>query len=76
MSLRYVRAYLSEIDFPPQAHVLEIGCGTGVVTRILAQWPGVAQAMGADPSAVFIAKARALAQGIPNLFFQEGDGRT
>jgi len=31
---------------------------------------------GIDPSAVFIAKARALADGIPNLSFEEGDGRS
>jgi ubiquinone/menaquinone biosynthesis C-methylase UbiE len=68
--------YLSEVDFPPAAKVLEIGCGTGVVSRILAQWPRVAQVLGVDPSPVFIAKARGLAQGIPNLSFEEGDGRS
>ena len=70
-----LHAYLSEIDFPPEAKVLEIGCGTGAVTRTLAQWPGVAQAVGVDPSAVFLARARALSRGIPNLYFEEGDGR-
>ena len=69
-------AYLSEINFPPEAYVLEIGCGTGTVTRTLAQWPGVAQAVGVDPSAVFITKAHLLSQGIPNLRFEEGDGRS
>lgn len=69
-------AYLSEIEFPPAAKVLEIGCGTGAVSRILARWPGVAQVTGVDPSAVFIAKARALAHDIPNLSFEEGDGRS
>jgi ubiquinone/menaquinone biosynthesis C-methylase UbiE len=69
-------AYLAKIDFPPEAKVLEIGCGTGAVTRTLAQWPGVAQAVGIDPSPVFIAKARTLAQGIPKLAFEEGDGRS
>jgi trans-aconitate methyltransferase len=58
-----LHAYLSEIDFPPEAKVLEIGCGTGAVTRTLAQWPSVAQAIGVDPSAVFIARARSLSQG-------------
>lgn len=70
------RAYLSNIDFPSDAKVLEIGCGTGAVTRILAKWPGVVQAVGVDPSAVFIEKAHSLAQGIPNISFQEGDGRS
>jgi ubiquinone/menaquinone biosynthesis C-methylase UbiE len=70
------QAYLSAIEFPPNAHVLEIGCGTGAITRLLAQWPGVARAVGVDPSPVFIAKARELAHGIPNLTFEEGDGRS
>jgi ubiquinone/menaquinone biosynthesis C-methylase UbiE len=68
--------YLSQVNFPPGAKVLEIGCGTGAVSRMLAQWPGVAQVLGVDPSPVFIAKARALAQGIPNLSFKESDGRS
>jgi ubiquinone/menaquinone biosynthesis C-methylase UbiE len=70
------RAYISEIEFPPAAQVLEIGCGTGAVSRTLAHWPGVAQMTGVDPSAVFIAKARALSYDIPNLSFEEGDGRS
>jgi ubiquinone/menaquinone biosynthesis C-methylase UbiE len=70
-----LRMYLAEINFPPQAQVLEIGCGTGAVTRTLAQWPGVARAVGVDPSAVFITRARALSQGFPNLTFEEADGR-
>ncbi len=69
-------AYLSEIEFPPAAQVLEIGCGTGAVSRVLAQWPGVAHVTGVDPSAVFVAKARALAIAIPNLIFEEADGRS
>jgi ubiquinone/menaquinone biosynthesis C-methylase UbiE len=69
-----LRAYLSEIEFPHDSRVLEIGCGTGAVTRTLAQWPGVAQATGVDPSEVFIRRARALAQNIPNVSFEQGDG--
>lgn len=69
-------AYLSTIDFPPEARVLEIGCGTGAVTRMLAMWPRVAQTVGVDPSSVFIARAQSLAQGMPNLSFQKGDGRS
>jgi ubiquinone/menaquinone biosynthesis C-methylase UbiE len=68
-------AYLAEVDFPPGARVLEIGCGTGAVTRVLARWPGVAEAVGVDPSPVFIAKARELATALENAAFEEADGR-
>jgi len=71
-----VRSYLSEVDFPRDAKVLEIGCGTGSVTRTLAGWPGVASATGVDPSPVFIERARKLADGINNIDFLEGDGRS
>ena len=55
-------------------HVIEIGSGTGGVTRTLAQWPGVSEAVGVDPSQVFISKARELGEAIPNLSFEIGDG--
>lgn len=71
-----LRSYLSEITFPKQARVLEIGCGTGAVTRTLAGWPGVSTAVGIDPSATFITKARELSKGIHNVSFEIADGRT
>jgi ubiquinone/menaquinone biosynthesis C-methylase UbiE len=70
-----LRAYLSEIQLPEGADVLEVGCGTGAVTRALAQMPGVKAAVGVDPSPVFVAKARDLATSQPQLSFQIGDGR-
>jgi cyclopropane fatty-acyl-phospholipid synthase-like methyltransferase len=42
--------YLTDADIPQGACVLEVGCGTGAVTRVLAAWPGVAEAVGVDPS--------------------------
>jgi ubiquinone/menaquinone biosynthesis C-methylase UbiE len=69
------RAYLGAIAFPPAAQVLEIGCGTGAVSRMLARRPGVDRVIGIDPSAVFVERARALAGDIGNLAFEQGDGR-
>ena len=68
-------SYLSEIEFRPGARVLEIGCGTGAVTRVLARQPAVADAVGVDPSPVFIAKAHELAGAAANMTFEQGDGR-
>jgi SAM-dependent methyltransferase len=69
------RAFLAEVPFPDGARVLEVGCGTGVLTRVLARWPGVGEVVGVDPAPVFLAKARELAAGLPNLRFEEADGR-
>jgi ubiquinone/menaquinone biosynthesis C-methylase UbiE len=71
-----LQSYLSEIEFAQGATVLEIGCGTGPVTRTLAGWPGVARVVGIDPSEVFIGRARELASEISNLSFIRGDGRS
>jgi SAM-dependent methyltransferase len=70
-----LKTYLHDAAIPPGAHVLEVGCGTGAVTRVLATWPGVAQALGVDPSPVLVAKARELGAGLATLTFEEADGR-
>jgi ubiquinone/menaquinone biosynthesis C-methylase UbiE len=71
-----LRTYLSDIEFPNAARVLEVGCGTGAVTRALARWPGVAEVVGIDPSPVFLAKARELGKALTNASFEEADGRS
>lgn len=71
-----LRLYLSEIEFPDKAHVLEIGCGTGAVARTLARWPRVARVIGVDPSPTFVAKADSLSTAIANVSFKVADGRS
>ena len=68
--------YLSWVDFPKAARVLDAGCGTGAVSRDLARWANVDEVVGMDPSPVFLEKARELAAGVPNLRFEEGDARS
>jgi ubiquinone/menaquinone biosynthesis C-methylase UbiE len=67
--------YLADAAIPQGARVLEIGCGTGAVTRVLAAWPGVVKAVGVDPSPVFVAKAQELSAGLATLAFAVAGGR-
>jgi ubiquinone/menaquinone biosynthesis C-methylase UbiE len=69
------RAFLADIVFPSQARVLEVGCGTGVLTRVLGRWPNVGEVVGVEPVPLFLAKARALAADLLNVSFREADGR-
>jgi SAM-dependent methyltransferase len=70
-----LQTYLTDAAFSQGARVLEVGCGTGAVTRLLARWPGVGEAIGVDPSPVFLARARELANGLTTLSFEEAAGR-
>lgn len=69
------RAFLDAVAFPPEARVLDVGCGTGVLTRVLAGWPNVVSVVGVDPARSLLEKARVAAAGLPNVTFREGDGR-
>lgn len=69
-------AYLAAAAIQAGARVLEVGCGTGAVTRVLAAWPGVARAIGVDPSPAFVARARDLTAGLASLSFGVADGRS
>ena len=69
-----LRDYLSEISFPENAKVLEIGCGTGPVCRVLGTWPNVAKVVGVDPSNVLLDKARELSNGSDAIEYLVADG--
>jgi ubiquinone/menaquinone biosynthesis C-methylase UbiE len=65
--------YLASIQLPPATRVLEVGCGTGPVTRALAKSFPNSAVLGIDPSPLFIEQAVRLADGQPNLDFRDGD---
>jgi SAM-dependent methyltransferase len=67
--------YLARIDWPPVARVVEIGCGTGAITRALAARPTVSEVVGVEPSPGLVKRARKLAAALPTVSFIEADGR-
>lgn len=70
------RTFLANIPFPADAQVLEVGCGTGVLTRVLASWPQVGSVVGVDAAPSLLVKARELAAGLSNVRFREADARS
>jgi arsenite methyltransferase len=71
-----LQAYLSEIAFPHQARVLEVGCGTGAVCRMVAREPNVGEVVGVDPSSYLIDRARDLSTDTAKITYQEADGKS
>jgi ubiquinone/menaquinone biosynthesis C-methylase UbiE len=69
---RMREAFLAEIELPDGARVLDVGCGTGVLTRRLGGWPGVGSVVGVDLARVLLARARALCD-LRHVEFREGD---
>lgn len=69
--------YLGLLDIVAGERVLDVGCGSGVVTREIARRVGShGLAVGLDPSPALLAVARELAQGTglgDHVEFREGD---
>jgi SAM-dependent methyltransferase len=69
-----LREYTAALDLPDAAELLEVGCGTGAISRFLTTLRGAAHVTGVDPSPLFVERARELAEGLP-ADFSTGDGR-
>jgi ubiquinone/menaquinone biosynthesis C-methylase UbiE len=70
-----LRTYLADVELADGAEILDIGCGTGPVSRELARRAGAGRVVGIDPSPVFLEAAKKLSAGLPNLSFVDGDCR-
>ena len=70
-----IHSYLSEIRWSEGMQILEVGCGTGAITRMLAEAEGVQSVIGIDPSSIFIEKAKSINQH-PNVDYFIGDGKS
>jgi ubiquinone/menaquinone biosynthesis C-methylase UbiE len=70
------RMFLAEVEFPAAAQVLEVGCGTGVLTRALAGLAEVEAVVGVDLAPSLLDKARQLAADLPGIRFEQADARS
>jgi SAM-dependent methyltransferase len=71
---RLRRAFLAFAGIAPGARVLDVGCGTGVVTRDLVARVGPrGRVVGLDPSRAFLAEARRRTRGA-GVRFRHGNG--
>jgi arsenite methyltransferase len=66
--------YLSRVEFPVGARVLEVGSGTGPVCRAIASLEPVSEVVGVEPSAEFVRIAHEVSAGLDNVGFEVGDG--
>ena len=70
------QSFLADTPFSESARVLEVGCGTGVLTRVLAREPKVGVVVGVDVAPSLLERAREMAADLPNVTFQEADARS
>ncbi len=71
---RMLEQYTARLALPTGARLLEVGCGTGAISRFLVALPGVSEVVGVDPCARFVERGRELADD-PRLRLQVGDAR-
>lgn len=68
-------SYLSGLDLSAGAYAVELGSGTGHVTEELLTIAGAQQALGIEPSAVMVARAKNRFVGHDRLTFTAGDAK-
>ncbi len=73
--VEFLDHYLKSLPFTDQSQVLEIGCGTGAVTRALARCTFVTEVAGVDPSTILLNHARLLSEDYQNVHFYQADAR-
>jgi ubiquinone/menaquinone biosynthesis C-methylase UbiE len=69
-----LESYTADLKLPDGSRLLELGCGTGAVSRFLSRLPGVAGVVGVDPSELFLDRARDLTEA-EAVEFLTGDAR-
>ena len=73
--VEFLDHYLKSLPFAEKSQVLEIGCGTGAVTRALARCTFISGVAGVDPSTILLNHARILSKDYENVKFYQADAR-
>jgi SAM-dependent methyltransferase len=68
--------FLSDVGLPPNARVLDAGCGTGVLTRAIAGLESVRSVVGVDLAPSLVERARALGASQAKARFERADARS
>ena len=69
------RNYLADIELPADALAVELGSGTGHVTRDLIEHVGAARAIGLEFAPIMVDRAREIHADVPGLSFGVGDAK-
>lgn len=75
MPARYDAALLDAAGIDPGARVLDVGCGTGSLTRAAGVRAAPGPVLGVDLSGAMVDVARARAAGLPNVTFVRADAQ-
>ena len=73
--IRMRRAYLGALELPEGAQGVELGSGTGDVTRDLIDVAGCTDALGIEPSPIMVERALQRHADKPELSFRIGDAK-
>jgi SAM-dependent methyltransferase len=63
---------IASMALPPDAHVLDLGCGSGWATRLMAGYASGGRVIGLDVSDEMVRLARASSSGVDNVDFYVG----
>jgi SAM-dependent methyltransferase len=68
---------LALLGIQPEWRILDVGCGSGAVSRLIAEWHGPSMVVGLDRNPAFVQAAQQLSNehGIQTLNFAAGDAR-
>ncbi len=69
------KSYLGDLTLPEGAFAVELGSGTGHVTRELLTLAAAENALGIEPSPIMVERARRTFSGEDRLAFEIGDAR-